>query len=852
MHSGSRKKSQHLLRKIVIIFFLIILSLFLFLILFLRYFFPQEQLKHYTEKSLSQALEKPVEIKKLMVNPFGSITIQDFSLIQPSDQEGKIDTLFRVKEIILKYKFFSLFKRRLWISRVLIDSPEFIILSSSPTSQSSALKEKEKIIPPSSPKNTVKKTDSSLLLPFTFLMSIFELKDCTFSLISNNSQGKTAFTISGLNLNISKVNLPRNFLKDRQWIRGTLQLFTREGNITVRSRKSSYQLTGSVKNLSTFDLTLSSGTIDLNQTLKHYENLFSDFALNFFNKISIKGTCDPIKGKIQGTSDSLRLEIESRLNLNKFLLTADSSFMENGFVEFSATGLASLEKIEDMKIKGKIGYDSFSKNMGDTLTLQTGKLSCVFNTSLNSHLFPYIGDLHCSLNDLMRGNTELNINWFSKPGVLPNRKNLIVKARLQADSLNLDYLPYPLPDTKGKVSFDLALLSLGGRHNKVTLNCRLDSTRYNQELIGTGEHNLKANIFIRIDETQSEFFMDTCLVALDKVLACQLQGYYGTESQKINLDLQQATIDNAELISFFPQNIAQNLTLSGYENIQASVMFTSLPERFSSFSASIGFLSTGLNLFPQRIFINDLQGKVDFRGSLKNIRGEGNMVVNTIRIPELRSSPLEDSSIDLKVELDSLTTVLLNTVVISLPSLKFGGEINGSLQNLTSVSSARIKGKAAFAFDSPDTVEIINNILITGKIMTNLQAATNDSTNSNIHITGSLGTESLAIHSKNNFRIGNIQSSLPFSFNYDLNTKLLVKSPADSIPLKNNYRNKRFLYHSLFPEIGRLTLESVQISNYQIDRIDTDILCSGNRIQLPWIGINLFDGIIAGDLYLNL
>jgi hypothetical protein len=514
--------------------------------------------------------------------------------------------------------------------------------------------------------------------------------------------------------------------------------------------------------------------------------------------------------------------------------------------------LASLEKIEDMKIKGKIGYDSFSKNMGDTLTLQTGKLSCVFNTSLNSHLFPYIGDLHCNLNDLMRGNTELNINWFSKPGVLPNRKNLIVKARLQADSLNLDYLPYPLPDTKGKVSFDLALLSLGGRQNKVTLNCRLDSTRYNQELIGTGEHNLKANIFIRIDETQSEFFMDTCLVALDKVLACQLQGYYGTESQKINLDLKQATIDNAELISFFPQNIAQNLTLSGYENIQASVMFTSLPERFSSFSASIGFLSTGLNLFPQRIFINDLQGKVDFRGSLKNIRGEGNMVVNTIRIPELRSSPLEDSSIDLKVELDSLTTVLLNTVVISLPSLKFGGEINGSLQNLTSVSSARIKGKAAFAFDSPDTVEIINNILITGKIMTNLQAATNDSTNSNIHITGSLGTESLAIDRKNNLHIRNIQSSLPFSFNYDLNTKLLVKSPADSIPLKNNYRNKRFLYHSLFPEIGRLTLESVQISNYQIDRIDTDILCSGNRIQLPWIGINLFDGIIAGDLYLNL
>jgi len=900
MSSFARKKSRHLFRKIVSLFFLITLCLFLFLILFFRFFLPQEKIKLFTERSISQALEKPVNIQELKVNPFGSIKIQNLSIGQYTAQEQRIDTLFKVKKIMLKYKFFSLFKRRLWITDVLIDSPEFRIL---PDEQVLELEDKKNLgkIQP----KPVRKANAPVPLPFTFLMSRFELKNFTFSLISNNTEEKANLSLQGLYLNISKVNLPRDFQRAKHWIRGEIQLYTQEGSFTFRSKDFSYQgqidmviagiyqtltrwnVTGSIKigkegwekslwpslsldiegrnfaeiltinkaSLHTEKLNLINLTgsiINLN-TLKTYEDLLADFNLNLHEKMNINGFLNPVEGRIYGMSDSLKVEVESRLKVDRFLMSSDSSLIENGFFNVNVTGMSSLVKIKEIEVKGEFGFNSFQKSINDTLELKTGVLSGIFTVVLDNQVFPHTGRLNCRLDDLVEGVVDLNVKWTREGVSLSGGNNIVLEAGLKADSLDLAYLPFSIPEIKGIAAVNFSLHSKRGEQNRVELTCRLDSLKYNQELIGTGIHSLNANLFFQTDSTLSQVVLDSCILGFDQVLDCELQGYYKKETGGFHLSLQKAVIDNAKISSYLSDKVSKNIEFSGSENIQATLQSGSLHDTHNtSFTCTIDLQNAGFSFFPEQIFSNNTQGSINFQGSLENIEGEGSFLMGNILIPEWRSFPLKNSTIDIKGSLNFFDTLLISTAKLSFPSLGFRSDIKGSVQHLQDASPLRFKGGAFFDFDSPDTVEIVNDIFLKGRMLTNLQAETYDSTHGKVHITGHLESESLAINSKDRFLVKNIKSSVPLSIDFDKDKKSLVISPSDTIHLRKDYKSKRALYQSLIPEMGRLTMESVEIFNYQIDKIDTDILCIGNRIQIPWICIDLFGGNIAGDLHLDL
>ncbi len=739
------------------------------------------------------------------------------------------------------------------------------------------------------------------------------------SLVLNNKDN-TALELEGLHLDISRVDLPRDFQQSRERIRGSIKLYTEKGTLRIRSKdfndqyrtdivitavyqtlnrwnmiasikvgkkgwgkdiwpslsvdiegrnfteilsinKASlhteklnlFNLSGSVINLKKFDLTLNSSRIDIESTLHSYAGLFSDLGLNFPDRLQINGFLDPVNGNIYGTSDSLQVNVDSRLNLKKFLMTSDSTLINKGFIHLEAGGWADLTKIKEINLGGEFGFDSFRKSMNDSVSINTGVLSGTFTTQLDSLIFPVNGNFYCSLNDLIKGKAEMDVHWSTDNKIQKKTERVILNAGLRADSLELSLLPFPLPDIKGRAGLDLNLSSRGGMENRMQLSCVFDSVRYNQEMIGGEKHILYAHAFIRADSALSVMVLDTCEFSFDKVLDWSIQGSYNNRNRSVDLVLDQAIIDNAEIAAYLPRSLSENLKLSGHENLRATFQGRSYPDTFSaSFTASMRFVNTGLSLLKQQIFVNSLKGGVDLKGNMRNIAGEGSVVINTVEIPELRSSSLENSSFDFKGTIDALNTYSVSKADISLPSLGFRGSIKGSLKNLSQESGTRIKGDAFFELDCPDTVRMIHNILVKGKVSASLQAETYDSVHTKVHIAGKLNSDTLEINSIDKFRIMNIKSSFPFRIDYDLDKNLLVNLPADSLHFKKDYTAKRSLYQNLFPEIGKITLDSVEISAYKIDRINTDILCRGNNIQLPWLDICLFGGNIAGDLYLNL
>jgi len=826
-----------------------------------------------------------------------------------------MDTLVQIKKIVLKYKFFSLFRRRLWITEALIDSPEFYFPSGTEISESEDNKiHKEK----QQKQKSVAEEQSAVSLPFTFLMSRFELKDCEISLVLNNTD-KTSLELEGLHIDISRVNLPRDFQQSREWIRGSVKVYTEDGELRISSKDFSYlfrtdvvitavyqtvtkwnmigsikvgkkewekelwpglsvdiegtnfteilsinkaslhteklnlfNLTGSIINLKKFDLTLNSSRVDIESTLHSYTELFSDLGLNFYERLHIDGFLDLVNGRIYGTSDSLQINVDSRLNLQRFLMTSDSTLINKGFINLNSRGVADLTKIKEINVEGEFGFDSFQKSMSDSMIINTGSLSGTFTTHLDSLIFPVNGRLYCSLNDLIQGTAELDVNWSSDNTIQTGTERVILNAGLQADSLELSLLPFPLPDIKGRAGLDFNFSSRGGMENRMQLSCIFDSVQYNQELIGDPKHILLAHAYMRADSALSEMVLDTCEVSFDEVLDCSIQGYYN-QDRGFSLALNQAVIDNAEIADYLHWSLTENLTLSGYEHLRATFKSRSNPDTFStSFTASMKFVNTGLSLLKQQIFIEGLMGGVDVQGNMRNIAGEGDVEISSLQIPKLRSSSLKNSSFDFKGTIDDFNIFSISNADISLPSLGLSGSMKGSLKYLSDESPASIKGDAFFELDCPDTATMINDILVKGKMSANLQAETSDSAHTKIRITGNLSSDSFEINNKDKFHVTNIKSSFPFRIEYDLKKNLLVKFPEDSLRINKDYTVKRSLYQSLFPEIGRLTLESIEVSTYKIDKIDTDIICTGNSIQLPWIHIDLFGGNIAGKLYLDL
>lgn len=902
--------------KFIVYFFLITLALFLLLIVFLRFFLPQEQIKLYTEQSLSQALERPVNIRKLQVNPFGSIIIRDVSIIQGTTREENVDTLFQVKKVILKYKFFSLFKRRVWISQVLIDSPAFYLV---PAPDKAISKDSISITQPQPETVPSKKKNDAVSLPFTFLMSQFELKDCTFSLSGNAGADKPYFVLQGVNLTIARVNLPRNFQKARRWIRGQIRLFTREGGLTLRTGDNSYRfktdvdimgafkslstwnvsgsikmgrqvwdkalwpsltididgqnftdiltinqaslhteklnfvdLTGSILFLKQYDVTINSSTIDINNFLITYRNIFSDFGLDLTEVVNINGFLSPIKGSIQGRVDSLQLKTESQLNVDRLLFMSDSSFMDKGFSRINVSGITNLTHLEKLVVKGNFGFDSYIKNINDTLQFKTGVFAGAITTTLDSQGFPYTGILHCSLNEMAQGTAELKINWIREGKSNPGLDTIAFRGVLQADSVNLTQIPISLPNIKGRAGLNLTVFSRGGFQNRVVLHCRFDSVQYNRELIGDEVNTLQTNIFFHTDSSRAELSVDTCIVSIDKLLTSNIRGNYHLQKGEYKFDLDQLTIDNTELATYLPETQKKNMELSGYETIKATLKGKSRSDTSSySFTARVDFNQAGFNLLPEQILVRGLQGDIGLQGNLKHFSGIGNLVAPAIRIPGIRTSPFNHTSLDFKGEVRSFNEFFINRFDLASPSLGLRGNLTGSLQNLDTAFTS-LKGAAHIEFDSADTVEIVNDILIKGNLAASLQVETYDSSHNGITVSGQLKADSLTVRNKDGFRVKYVKSSIPFSINYDLKKKTLFSSRGDSIHIKKNYQNDRFLYRSLLPEIGRLQLQTVEVGNYRIDSMDMDILFQGNNIQLPWIGVNIFGGNFAGALNLDL
>ncbi len=235
METKYRKKNASGFKKRFLKFlfwmFLVLASLIVILSLVFRYAYPPSKLKILIAKKVTQTTGRNFRIADLSFNPFGRLDIRGVELgFDPAQKMG--DQVFlKLGKLSLKFRLLPLLKRKIEIKEILIEAPELYLIPSV------SLKKEEVQTTDRTAENT-----SQTLKPLPVSLGLFslQLNDFRFRVRFSDPNQDEELIFSGLNLNVSDLNIPRFYNRSSKDLSGTIHLFTRNGRLEYHTGKESY------------------------------------------------------------------------------------------------------------------------------------------------------------------------------------------------------------------------------------------------------------------------------------------------------------------------------------------------------------------------------------------------------------------------------------------------------------------------------------------------------------------------------------------------------------------------------------------------------------------------------------
>lgn len=922
MRSTNKKKNNRRkgrIRRFFLRISLILLVIFAAGIVFVNLRVTQNKIKQLIQVNLAEALEKPVKIESVNVNPWGSFEINGISIGLQKDLENPEEILFfTLNKLEVKYKFLSLFKRRLRIFKVLIDKPELQIISLSDHQRKKiSIKRKSKQIA----SKEIKRKSKNKPLLFSLILSKLKLKDFKFTLFLNDS---SYLCLDGLNLEVSRVFFPRNYYKVPHWLSGRIRIYSAQSKIILKQGDIYFQnkigldlsggwvesggwnfqgdlnlssldtevkndphfsfeikgdrsgksvqivkaslkiaedeiikVVGNIGNLidnATYDLIITGDRLDVNKMLYTGKSLISEFGIDIpkvVEDVDVKGSMNFFKGKISGDSKSADFTVSTNLNIADFSFKNDTTQIKDLFIRINSKGNLSKKGLRYVKIDGQAGFQSIETVINDTVAFNTGPLICDLNTELNKFFFPEIGEINIQLEDLFKGVMKFKSRWHIREKSRAAIQNLFVDASLNVDSLDIGSIFFLQPNLTGLADFKIELDSKGLKKNHLTAECRIDSLTYSDDLIGDTLHIFNADMNFQTDTLFSRWIVDSCLVRFDDLFSLKASGGFSQKQKKVRIAVNILKIDNSKIMTYIPEQIKKDIPeiqLSGKEII--SFNFEKYLSRDSSATVYGNLIieDAEINLLSENIRSERMEGSIVFRGSPEALKGRVDLSAGRIISERIRSQPLIENSIAFNWGVYSGDSLSISEGQMNIPSLKSRANFIFSAGHLQTLDSQEFDFSIDFNFNSKDSVEVIKDIYMRGRFNGYLNGKTLDPLKQWITFQGDIKSDSVNMSIKKKLYVNNVMSRIPFSIDIDRKEKVFLGRPSDFVRIMEEYGNRRELYKSVFPEIGSLRIESVDIFGYRINNIDVDMLLTDGRICVPWFMIDLFEGSVGGDI----
>ncbi len=957
--------------RILGISFAVFLGILLIFYLVVRVKFPPDRIRQLAEKLAAEQLDRHLEIGSVGISPLSGIEIEKVTLRDSLSRHSA--PFFRVKAIRFHYRFFSIFKKRIEIKKIVIDSPQLFVRRTrdgrwnfsdllEQAAPSHAAKRPKRTKPPHIPgfvngisfrlqqfalksarlKANVQDSLGTLQLalgPVSLFLRNFKipglnpetvLQTVSFDFQVDSPDGKlranvnlnkpiTAGTLALKSLAVEE-NWAVHFRAQKEGIADSLSKNRpNEMALTLQSRlyparlqlailqndslfsfsnqlpslrfgfsgkvfgeaarfdfptmrfslgnflSARWRVTGdSLLSTPALGIRFAQGQLDFSKLLAYLKGL--DFERPApLSEVYLKGLADFSDLSFYVRTDSLHTRVRVEGNPALKQVSAFYPPLKVTLKELSA-GLNFSAQARDSvftggKVRAQFALHTFRAAPAESLAVSAKGVQGEFSTRLGRNGVPRTLQVLFSADSLLGGSLSSFSNYQVAP--IPSLAALKIQDFSGTTELriqNLDVNPLLTGSARGHLNIGLLASANYGMNAFVQMQVHSSDLQYlyGKNLFESlpkiqfeGKGNLRSTPgFGEIDVDQFQLRLNDLLHATASAKAFPLK-------QKAEAVLQNLRVDLSKIRPFLPSDLQETFQLADWNGtltLKAQSEVHMNPKNDSLEITTHGKMAVSLPYFINNEWLLNADGvqvNAEFSGSPLLLRTQFSGGAKEFMLKDVLAHPLHRTQFAGQAELADLNAIRLSAFDLNQPDLRFTLHASGRVDSLSDVfPHLRVGG--FFGLDLPTSTPVLVDVALAGKMGGTFQVRSQETEPKIVTIGGEIALKGLQVEEAKTVQADGIRGKIPFQIAVNLENSLLVPSPQKeslSFPFYEIFQPYYFEEDSLFRQI---TVDTIHVLNYRITDFQSDIRIRDGVILLPKTQMNLYDGNIVSQIWLNL
>ncbi len=589
------------------------------------------------------------------------------------------------------------------------------------------------------------------------------------------------------------------------------------------------------------------------------------------------GMTNPLEGvKVEGEADFSRLALQARVDsLHTRLRVEGQPALKDVSVFYPPLQLALKKFSGRLHFKGRMrnslftagianaqfALRSFHATPAESLSVSGQGLQGQFSAKLVQNLVPR--ELTFSfLADSLLGATVSSYSAY-KVAPTPSLSALKIQdfsgtTELQVHRLNLA----PLLAGSARGHLDLSVLASANYGMNAFLQAQVHS--------GDLQYLYAKNLYESLPEIQfqsrgnlrsspgfGEIDLTNFQMNVNDLVHGQLSAKAFPLKQKADVLLKNLTVDLSKVRPFLPSDIQETFQLadwSGKVTVGAQAEARLNPANDSLEVTTNGQVAVTIPYFINnewQVSVNGIALTAEFSGSPLLLHTTFAGGARTFMLKDVLARPIQKTHFSGKAELVNLDGVRLERFDLNQPDLHVTLHAAGHVDSLSDVFP-HIHLAGGFGMALPKPAPVIVDVNVAGGLAGDFRANSRQNKPQIVDVAGTVSLRKLFVEAAKTASAGGICGKIPFRAAVDLENSLLVPTRENlvvSFPLYQIFQPYYFQEDSLFRQIA---IDTIRVLNYRITNFQSDIYIRDGVVLLPKTQMNLYDGNIVSQIWLNL
>ena len=586
---------------------------------------------------------------------------------------------------------------------------------------------------------------------------------------------------------------------------------------------------------------------------------------NPLKSIQLSGTIDFSNLRARATSTENRLNGSYRVQPVLQHLSVVIPEIEARVTDFSAKLLAIGQVRNSTFVRGNVEASFVLPSLfvapAESLEISGKNIVGDSHVSLGRNLVPKKLSFMFSADSLLGAQISSYSEFTVAP--VPSLRNLKISdfngsTQIQIQALNMGSLSGG--SAQGHISASGLLVASYGMNAFVQTTVHSEDLKYLYapgvfeslpEINFTGKGNLKSSPGFQ------KVFLNDFRLALNDFVEGVVQATIEPLQQKADIQLEELSVDLSKVRPFLPSDIQETLQFAdwnGEMNIQAKAQAALNPETDSLMLAIKGRTTVAVPYFidsEMLLNVNDFALQADFGGVPDNLNARFQGDVRSAFLRDVLAGPIKNTHFEGQVAIRNLDWIHLKNFSLKQPDLHADVRASGDVTHL-SETFPRLNIVGNFRVRSYQPFSTLVGIAMSGNLTGDFRVKTDSLNPKNVFAGGAITLKGFNVAIENTAKIRGIRGKIPFRMGLDIERSLLISSRQDvpiSLSLYPVFQPYYFRSDSLFQTIG---VDTISVLNYTLTNLRSDIRVENGRILLPNTRINLYDGNLVSQMWLNL